>query len=100
LNNQKDGNKLKFVVLFGREVFMIRLREEYDEARAENAMQVSSYPTEKLQYEVFCDMCGEIFFIDGITFEKVSHALREGFDNPFVCDKCRGEIDELAYSEK
>lgn len=79
---------------------MVRLREEFDADRTESAMLVSEYPTEKTQFEVFCDMCGEVFFVDEITFEKVSDALREGFDNPFVCDECRGEIDELAYSER
>lgn len=44
-------------------------------------------------------MCGEVFFVDEVTFEKVSHAFREGFDNPFVCDDCRNELDEPAYSE-
>lgn len=79
---------------------MIRLREEYDASRTENAMEISSFPTEKNQYEVFCDMCGEVYFVDELTFEKVGHALREGFDNPFVCDECRGEADEAAYSER
>lgn len=79
---------------------MVRIREEFDADRTESVMQVSEYPTEKTQFEVFCDMCGEVFFVDEITFEKVSHALREGFDNPFVCEDCLGEIDEPAYSER
>ena len=76
---------------------MVRLREEFDADRAENAAQVSEYPTEKAGFEVFCDMCGEVYFVDEITFDKVSQALREGFDNPFVCDDCRDELGESAY---
>jgi hypothetical protein len=42
-------------------------------------------------------MCGEVYFVDEYTFEKVNDALREGFDNPFVCADCRDEFDEAAY---
>jgi len=35
-----------------------------------------------------------------MTFEKVSHTLREGFDNPFLCENCRDELGEFAYSER
>jgi predicted SprT family Zn-dependent metalloprotease len=79
---------------------MMRLREEFDADRTETSMQVSGYPTEKARFEVYCDMCGEQFFVDEATSEKISHAIREGFDNPFVCEDCRGEMDELAYSER
>ena len=77
---------------------MVKVKEELDENRAEAAMQAAKYPTEKNQYDVFCDMCGEIFYVDEITFEKISAALREGFENPFVCDDCRDELGERAYS--
>lgn len=76
---------------------MVRIREEFDADRAENAIHVSNYPTEKTQYEVYCDMCGEVYFVGGIIFEKVSSALREGYDNPFICDDCRDELGESAY---
>lgn len=79
---------------------MVRIREEYDANRMENAMLVSHFPTDKTQFEVYCDMCGEQFFVDEITFEKVSHAIREGFDNPFVCEDCREELGETAYFER
>jgi hypothetical protein len=76
----------------------VKVKAELDANRAETAMQAARYPTEKNQYDVYCDMCGEVFFVDEITFEKVSAALREGFDNPFVCDDCRDELGEIAYS--
>ena len=79
---------------------MTRLREEYDANQAENAMLVSDYPTENAQFGVYCDMCGEQFFVDEITFERVNHAILEGFDNPFVCEGCRDELGESAYFER
>lgn len=78
---------------------MIRLREEYDASLAEKAMEASSYPTDKQQHEVFCDMCGEVFFVDELTGEKVRRALSEGFDNPFVCEDC-GDAGDAAYYER
>ena len=76
---------------------MLRVRAELDANQAETAMQATNYPTEKNQFDVYCDMCGEVFFVDEITFERVSEALREGFDNPFVCADCRDELGETAY---
>ena len=76
---------------------MVKVREELDADRAERAVQTSKYPTERNKFDVHCDMCGEAFFVDEMTFEKVSAALREGFDNPFICDECRDELGEAAY---
>ncbi len=76
---------------------MVKVKEELDAGRAEKAMQASKNPTERNQFDVYCDMCGEAFYVDEITFEKVSTALREGYDNPFVCDDCRDELGERAY---
>ena len=74
------------------------VKEELDANWAETAMQATKNPSERNQFEVYCDMCGEVFFVNEITFEKVSAALREGFDNPFICDDCRDELGEVAYS--
>ena len=79
---------------------MVKFRKEFDANRAEKRMEATDHPTEKNQFEVYCDMCGEMFFVDEIMFEKVNDAIREGFDNPFVCANCRDELDELAYSER
>jgi hypothetical protein len=76
---------------------MVKVKAELDANRAETAMHSSRHPTEKNLYDVYCDMCGEVFFVDELTFEKVSAALREGFDNPFICDDCRDELGEEPY---
>jgi len=76
---------------------MVKVKEELDANRAEAAMQATRYPTDRNQFDVYCDMCGEVFFVNEMTFEKISAALREGFDNPFICDDCRNELGETAY---
>jgi len=76
---------------------MVRFRKEIDADRTESRMQITNYPTNENQFEAYCDMCGEVFFVDEIIFDQIAKALREGFENPFVCDDCRGELDELAY---
>jgi hypothetical protein len=79
------------------EVFTVRLRAEIDANQAESRRHITNFPTDENQFEVYCDMCGEVYFVDEIIFDQVAKALREGFENPFVCDDCRGELDELAY---
>ena len=76
---------------------MVKVKEELDANRAETAMQATRHPTDRHEFDVYCDMCGEVFFVDEITFEKISLALREGFDNPFICDDCQDELGETAY---
>ncbi len=76
---------------------MVRIREELDANRMESRMQTTNYPTKENRYEVYCDMCGEVFFADEIIFDRVAQAIREGFENPFICDDCRSESDALAY---
>ncbi|MBS1792294.1 MAG: hypothetical protein JSS81_00490 [Acidobacteria bacterium] len=76
---------------------MVRLKGEFDANRAERAARATAYPTDNNQFEVYCDLCGEVFFVNELIFEKVNDALREGFENPFVCEDCRdgaGEYDE------
>ena len=74
---------------------MMKIREELDENRAETAMQATRNPTDRNKFDVYCDMCGEVFFVNEMTFEKISDALREGFENPFICDDCREEQEEI-----
>jgi len=75
---------------------MLRFREEIDADRTESRMRATNYPTVENQSEVYCEMCGEVYFVDEIISDRVAHAIRKGFDNPFVCDLCRDELDYFA----
>jgi cell division protein FtsN len=49
------------------------------------------------RFQVQCGSCGDLFFVDQETAEKVRSAI--AFDpagNPFCCDDCEQEYDEEA----
>jgi hypothetical protein len=42
-------------------------------------------------------MCGESFFVDDFLFEDVSRVMEETLENPFVCEDCLDEYEELSH---
>lgn len=57
----------------------------------------TTFKTPENQHELRCGMCGEAYFVDSETFASVNAAIQEGLDNPFHCEDCEEEYDELAY---
>ncbi|HKS28675.1 MAG TPA: hypothetical protein VJS44_12690 [Pyrinomonadaceae bacterium] len=55
------------------------------------------YRTEANHVEISCGMCGNLFFVDKSTADSVREAIKQGLDNPFRCEDCKEEYDELAY---
>jgi hypothetical protein len=55
------------------------------------------FKTERNEHEVRCGMCGRIIYIDEETFSFVSDAISAGLDDPFRCELCKEEYDDLAY---
>jgi hypothetical protein len=55
------------------------------------------YRTALNRFELNCGMCGGVYFVDQATAERVHEAVRQGFDNPFRCEDCEEEYDEMAY---
>ena len=80
---------------------MTRLRAAVSD---EEGHAASSWPTrfrtEENPYELRCGTCGEVYFVGLETLESVNTAAREGLDNPFLCEDCKEEYDELAYEGK
>lgn len=75
------------------------LRSFYDADRAEDFKQPTAFQTERSQNEVYCSVCGEMFFVDDISFENISRAVENTLENPFVCEDCRSAYEEMEYSE-
>lgn len=75
-----------------------RSREEFDADRIENYVTITDYKTELNQFEIFCGTCGEMFFADKDQAAKCARAAEQGLDNPFLCDDCQREYEELAYA--
>ena len=55
------------------------------------------FKTERNEHEVRCGMCGRIIYVEEETFGFVSDAIEAGLDNPFRCELCKEEYDDLVY---
>jgi hypothetical protein len=52
---------------------------------------------EENEHEVRCGMCARPVFVDDETYRFVSEAIESGLDNPYRCEVCAEEYDDLAY---
>jgi hypothetical protein len=57
----------------------------------------TSYETPVNRFGVRCGMCGDLYYVNEATLAGIDTAVAAGLDNPFMCDDCREETDELAY---
>jgi hypothetical protein len=55
------------------------------------------FKTERNEHETRCGMCGRIIYVDEQTFSFVNDAIKAGLDDPFLCELCKEEYDDLAY---
>jgi hypothetical protein len=53
--------------------------------------------TERNEHEVRCGMCAREVYVDDETYRFASRAIESGLDNPFRCEVCAEEYDDLAY---
>lgn len=56
-----------------------------------------SVMTDENQHEVRCGMCARELYVDEDSHRLYSEALTSGLDNPFRCEVCSEEYDDLAY---
>ncbi|HZN06220.1 MAG TPA: hypothetical protein VFB65_05525 [Pyrinomonadaceae bacterium] len=57
----------------------------------------TSVMTDDKQHEVRCGMCARELYVDEDDYSFYSEALLSGLDNPFRCEVCSEEYDDLAY---
>jgi len=55
------------------------------------------YKTGPNQSELVCGFCNGIYYVDEVTFQRAMLAMEEGIDNPFCCDECEAEQEELSH---
>jgi hypothetical protein len=58
---------------------------------------VTPVVTDNSQHEVRCGMCARELYVDNEGYRRFLEAIDSGLDNPFRCDNCRDEYDDLAY---
>ena len=49
------------------------------------------------QFGIRCGMCGDLYYVDEATKARIAAAVETGLDNPFRCEDCETEYDDLAY---
>jgi len=49
------------------------------------------------QSELLCGFCNRTYYVDEMTSNQTITALEEGLDNPFCCDECAAEYEELSH---
>ena len=75
---------------------MTTLRSYIDPAK-QTGTGPTSFMTERNEHEVRCGMCARAVYVDDETHRFVSEAIESGLDNPFRCEVCAEEYDDLAY---
>ena len=56
-----------------------------------------SIMTDDHQHEVRCGMCAKELYVDDEGYRLYMDAINSGLDNPFRCEVCNEEYDDLAY---
>ena len=75
---------------------MTTLRSNIDPDQQTRTMP-TSFMTEENEHGVRCGMCAREIFVNEETFRSMSEAIASGLDNPFRCEICEEEYDDLAY---
>ena len=75
---------------------MMILRPQIDQNK-QTATGPTSFMTERNEHEVRCGMCARTVYVDEETYRFASEAIESGLDNPFRCEVCAEEYDDLVY---
>ena len=57
----------------------------------------TSLMTDENQHEVRCGICATEIYVDDEGYRLYMEALNSGLDNPFRCEVCNDEYDDLVY---
>ena len=49
------------------------------------------------QSALACSFCNRTYYVDDVIFHRAISALAEGLDNPFCCDECEADYEELSH---
>ena len=55
------------------------------------------YPKGLNESELICGVCGGTYYVDDVTLRQAMSAIQKGLDNPFCCDDCEAELEELSH---
>ncbi len=69
----------------------------YIDQTAAKSILATSTMTDDKQHEVRCGMCAKELYVDEENYRRYTEALISGLDNPFRCEVCNEEYDDLVY---
>jgi len=49
------------------------------------------------QSELVCGFCNGTYYVDDVMVRQAMSAMEEGLDNPFCCDECEAEYEEMSH---
>lgn len=75
---------------------MTTVRSYMDQTQPASIL-AGSIMTDENQHEIRCGMCARELYVDEDAYGYYSEALMSGLDNPFRCEVCNEEYDDLAY---
>ena len=69
----------------------------YIDQNAQHQNMPTSIMTDDNQHEVRCGMCARELYVEDEGYRLYMEAMNSGLDNPFRCEICNEEYDDLAY---
>ena len=69
----------------------------YIDQNQQKAVVATSIMSETQQHEVRCGMCARELYVDDEGYSLYMEAINSGLDNPFRCEMCSEEYDDLVY---
>jgi len=69
----------------------------YIEQQPQSPITATTIMTDDRQHEVRCGMCAKELYVDDEGYRLYMEAINSGLDNPFRCEVCNEEYDDLAY---
>jgi hypothetical protein len=77
---------------------MPRLRSRLNPEEQRNFIErPTRYKIGPNQSELTCGFCNAVYCVDDVTFRQAISAMVEGIDNPFCCEDCETEQEELSH---
>lgn len=71
--------------------------QSYIDQNQQQLNSASAIMTDEQQHEVRCGMCARELYVDDEGYRLYMEAINSGLDNPFRCEVCNEEYDDLAY---
>ena len=71
--------------------------QSYIDQNQQRQVTAPSIMTGDKQHEVRCGMCARELYVDDEGYRLYMEAITSGLDNPFRCEVCSEEYDDLAY---